>query len=64
MEFPLNFLSDFGSSKFKEEAEWEPCEVSVGSHMSARQAKVFFTLKDGWSHSLNSTEITLIDNRC
>ena len=61
MEFPLNFPSDFGSSKVKE-AEGEPCEVSVGSNMSARQPEAFFTLKDGWSHSLNSTEITIIDN--
>ena len=51
MEFPLNFPSDFGSSKFKEEAEWEPCEVSVGSHMSARQAKGFSLEKMG-GHTL------------
>ena len=51
MEFPLNFLSDFGSSKFKEEAEWEPCEVSVGSHMSARQAKGF-SLEEMGGHTL------------
>ena len=55
MEFPLNFPSDFGSSKVKE-AEGEPCEVSVGSHMSARQPKDSLTLVDCQLDFLNSIE--------